>query len=110
MKTSNDDFDIVRGSGNVFRDFGRPNASVEQARAIIAAKIVNTLNERGLSTREAERLTGIAHTEFSRIRNARLSRFTIDRMISILGKLDDGIEVNVVFRHRTSAAQDALHA
>ena len=108
--TINDDFDPVRGSGNAFRDFGRPNASLEQARALIAAKIVHTLDERGLSTREAERLTGIAHTEFSRIRNARLSRFTLDRIISILGKLDDDIEVNVVFQRRTPATQNALHA
>ena len=28
-----DKFELVRGSGNVFRDFGRVNASVEQASA-----------------------------------------------------------------------------
>jgi len=67
-----DKFELVRGSGNVFRDFGRPNAGVEQARAILAAKIIRTLDERGLSTREAERVTGVAHSEFSRIRNAKL--------------------------------------
>lgn len=27
------DMEIVRGSGNVFRDFGRPNADLEQARS-----------------------------------------------------------------------------
>ena len=34
----NDDFELIRGSGNVFRDFGRVNAGVEQARAILAAE------------------------------------------------------------------------
>lgn len=96
----NDDFELVRGSGNVFRDFGRPNASLEQARAILAAKIIRTLDERGLSTREAEKLTGVGHAEFSRIRNARLERFTLDRMITILGKLDEDVEVNVTFKSR----------
>jgi len=104
-----DDFELVRGSGNVFRDFGRPKASLEQARAILAAKILKTLDERGLSTREAEKLTGVAHSEFSRIRNAKLERFTLDRMITILGKLDEDVEVNVTFHIRQRALNDELH-
>ncbi len=104
----NDDFELIRGSGNTFRDFGRVNAGVEQARAIVAAKIIRTLDERGLSTREAERVTGVAHSEFSRIRNAKLGRFTLDRMITILGKLDADVEVNVTFRTR-APLQDELH-
>lgn len=102
------DFELIRGSGNVFRDFGHRNASVKQARAILAAEIIRTLDERGLSTREAEKLTGVSHSEFSRIRNARLERFTLDRMITILGKLDEDVEVNVTFRNR-HALQDGLH-
>ncbi len=105
-----DKFELVRGGGNVFRDFGRANAGVEQARAILAAKIIRTLDERGLSTREAERVTGVAHSEFSRIRNAKLERFTLDRMIAILGKLDEEVEVNVTFRSRHPASQDGLDA
>ena len=65
----NDDFELVRGSGNVFHDFCRINANVEQARAILAAEIICTLDKNGLSSREAEKLTGVAYSEFSRIRN-----------------------------------------
>ena len=105
---SKDDFALVRGSGNVYRDFGRPDAGLAQARAITAAKIIRildatnirTLDERKLSTREAEKLTGISHSEFARIRNAQLRRFTLDRMILILGKLDAEIEVSVTFKPR----------
>jgi len=104
-----DDFELVRGSGNVFRDFGRPKDSLKQARAILAAKIIKTLDARGLSTREAEKLTGVAHSEFSRIRNAKLERFTLDRMITILGKLDEDVEVNVTFHIRQRALNDELH-
>jgi hypothetical protein len=35
---SKDDFERVRGSGNVFRDFAVPNADLEQARTILAAR------------------------------------------------------------------------
>jgi hypothetical protein len=43
--------EVVRGSGNVFRDFGDPNAELEQTRAILAAKIIGVLDARELSVR-----------------------------------------------------------
>src|SRR5882724_6355941 len=103
---SDEDFELVRGSGNVFRDFGDPNADLEQARAILAAKIINVLDDRKLSVRAAEKLTGVAASEFSRIRNAKLGRFTLDRMMTILAKLDQQVEVSIDVkpRRRSKAA------
>jgi predicted XRE-type DNA-binding protein len=101
---SKDNLELVRGSGNVYRDLGRANADLEQARAIVAAKIIRILDERKLSTRDAEKLTGVSHSEFSRIRGTQLRRFTLDRMIAILGKLDGDIEVSVTVRPRRRAA------
>ncbi|MCK9395822.1 MAG: helix-turn-helix domain-containing protein [Methylobacter sp.] len=100
----NDDMELVHGSGNIYRDFGHPNAGLEQARAIIAAKIINILDDRKLSTRDAEKQTGVSHSEFSHIRNAQLRRFTLDRMITILGKLDEDVEVNITFQPRHHGA------
>jgi predicted XRE-type DNA-binding protein len=104
---NNDDMELVRGSGNVYRDFDRPNAGLEQARAIVAAKIIGILDDRKLSTRDAEKQTGVSHSEFSRIRNAQLRRFTLDRMITILGKLDEEVEVNVTFLSRRNSVVTA---
>jgi predicted XRE-type DNA-binding protein len=95
-----EEFELVRGSGNVFRDFGDADAELEQTRAILAARIIDVLDTRGLSVRAAERLTGVAASEFSRIRNVRLARFTIDRMIAILGKLGQEVEITVKVRPR----------
>lgn len=107
--TSDDEIELIYGSGNVYRDFNRPHAGLEQARAIIAAKIIRTLDTRALSTRDAERLTGVSHSEFSRIRNTQLHRFTLDRMIMILGKLDEDVEVNVTFHTRHANPQSVAH-
>src|ERR1700710_2958058 len=104
-----DDVELVRGSGNVYRDFGRPNAGLEQARAVTAAKIIRIIDERKLSTRDAEKLTGVSYSEFSRIRNTQLGRFTLDRMIAILGKLDGGIEVSVTFKVRKHGSPIVPH-
>jgi predicted XRE-type DNA-binding protein len=95
-----DEIELVAGSGNVYRDFGRPNADLEQARAIVAARIVKILDGHKLSTREAAKLTGIGHSEFSRIRNARLTRFTLDRLILILGRMDGTVQVGVTLKKR----------
>lgn len=46
--------EIVRGSGNVFRDFGYPDADVRQTKALLGTQIMKILDEEGLSTRQAE--------------------------------------------------------
>jgi hypothetical protein len=70
---------VTRGSGNVYRDTNRPYADVKQLKAILAAEIVKRRDRDGLSVRAAHAKTGIAAADFSRIRNADLSRFTVDR-------------------------------
>src|SRR3954471_10193582 len=105
-----DELELVRGSGNVYRDFGRPNADLEQARAMTAAKIIRIIDERKLSTRDAEKLTGVSYSEFSRIRNTQLGRFTLDRMIAILGKLDEDVEVSLTFKARKQTASAGSHS
>jgi predicted XRE-type DNA-binding protein len=97
-------FKLVHGSGNVFRDFGNPNADLEQARAVLAAKIIGVLDGLELSTREAQKVTGVAASEFSRIRNVKLDRFTIDRMITILGKLGQDVRLTVRVQPRRPRA------
>ena len=99
--------DLVRGSGNVFRDFGRPNADLEQLRSILAARILCVLDERGLSVRKAKEITGIAAADFSRIRRANLERFTVDRLMTILARLDQQVQVRVTVRPR---AHHGAHA
>ena len=82
------DAEMVRGSGNVFRDFGDPDADLKQAKAVIAARVIAVLDERKLTVRGAARLTGFAAADFSRLRNADLNRFTLDRLMRMLGALD----------------------
>ena len=36
--------EVVRGSGNVFRDLGRKNADLEQLKALLAAEIIKALD------------------------------------------------------------------
>lgn len=108
---TDDSMDIVRGSGNVFRDFGYPDADVRQAKALLAAQIIKVLDADKLSTRQAEARTGIAHSEFVRIRNVNLGRFTIDRLVTILGHLGQEVElsINVHPRAPREAGIETVH-
>jgi predicted XRE-type DNA-binding protein len=96
MKT--DKLQLVRGSGNVFRDLGLENADVQQLKALLAAEIVKALDRDELTVRAAHIRTGYAAADFSRIRNADLKRFTVDRLVSILNSLGSRVEVKVRVR------------
>jgi predicted XRE-type DNA-binding protein len=90
--------ELVRGSGNVFRDFGHPNPDVEQMKAILAAEIIKMLDREKLTVRAAHARTGIAAADFSRIRNADLGRFTLDRLVTIINRLGSRVEVKIKVR------------
>ena len=90
--------EIVRGSGNVFRDLGHQSADVEQFKAILATEIIKVLNRDELSVRAAHGLTGVAAADFSRIRNADLGRFTVDRLMSIINRLGSRVDVKIKVR------------
>ena len=90
--------EIVRGSGNVFRDLGKENADALQFKGILAAEIIKALDRDQLTVRAAHDRTGIAAADFSRIRNADLGRFTVDRLMSVLNRLGSRIEVKIRVR------------
>jgi predicted XRE-type DNA-binding protein len=107
MKTKSEKLEVVRGSGNVFRDLGHKNADLEQFKAILAAEIIKALDRDHLTVRAAHARTGIAAADFSRIRNADLDRFTVDRLMSIINRLGSRIEVKVRVRRAEASGHAA---
>jgi hypothetical protein len=80
--------EVVRGSGNVFRDLGRNNADAEQFKAILAAEIIKALDREHLTVRAAHSRTGIAAAHFS------LSSYTMIRPSTHFGINSKRISVN----------------
>lgn len=97
-KLKDEDFEIVRGSGNVFKDAGFPNPEVNQAKALLAAEIIGSLRVQKLSTVQAAKKTGFDRGDFSRIKEPDLKRFTIDKLMKILNKLDPELEMTMNFK------------
>ena len=95
--TDDDDFELIRGTGNVYADLGMKEPEQRQLRAILAGEISKTLATDNLTVRAAEKITGVAAADFSRIRQAKLKGFTIDRLnrdvqvsVSVLPRKVDG--------------------
>ena len=97
--------EVARGSGNVYRDLGHENADAEQFKAILAAEIIKALDRDHLTVRAAHDRTGIAAADFSRIRNADLGRFTVDRLMSVINRLGSRVEVKIKVRRAETMEQ-----
>jgi predicted XRE-type DNA-binding protein len=54
-------------------------------------------------------MTGVAAADFSRIRQARLKGFTIDRLMTILDRLNRKVQVSVAVFPRVSEETRAMH-
>jgi len=101
---ADDGFELIRGSGNVFEDLGFPNAQTRQLRAQLAAEIIGVLRRRDLSQRQAAKLTGLAQADISKIQNAKLRGFTLDRLVTVLARLGRRVDVKVVRERRRRSA------
>src|SRR5450631_1654445 len=100
---------VTRDKGNVFEDLAKTNADLNQLKALLAAEIIKMLERDQLTVREAHARTGIAASDFSRIRNAALGRFTADRLMSIINRLGSRVEVAVKVK-RAAGGQHRLTA
>jgi len=100
----NEKLDIVKGSGNLFRDMGEKDADVKQTKALLAAEILRILDKEKLSVRAAEKVSGYNYSDFSRIRNAELTGFTIDKLMMITNALNRKVTVKIsVSKYRGSS-------
>lgn len=97
---SDEELEIVRGTDNPFADVGLPDADTELMKADLATAIVRIVRERELTGAKAAELAGVTAADISRIRKASLDRFTIDRLVKILNRLDRQVQVAVTVRRR----------
>jgi len=99
--------ELVRGSGNIYRDFNVADADVRQLKAILAAEIIKTLERGELSVRKAQGLTGIDAGDFSRVRNADFWRISVERLMAMINGLGSRVEVKIKVRRAETVAREA---
>ena len=99
--------ELIRGSGNIYRDFNIADADVRQLKAILAAEIIRALDRGELSVRKAQGLTGIDAGDFSRVRNADFRRISVERLMAMINGLGSRVEVKVKVRRAETVAHEA---
>lgn len=87
--------DVVHGSGDVFADLGFPDAPIMRLKSQVAIEIVRALGRRELSMRASAKEAGATAADLSRIRNADLDRFTLDRLVRIAERLGCRVQIRV---------------
>ncbi len=95
MKRKSKSEDVVQGTGDVFADLGFSDAPVMRLKSQVANEIVRSLDRRRLSTRVAAKEVGSTAADMSRIRNADLDRFTLDRLVRIADRLGCRVEIKI---------------
>lgn len=96
MKSNNhSEPEIEEGSGNVFADLGMDDAEGRLARAKIGFHVYKILTDRKLKQREIATLLGIRQPEVSHLMNGHFSRFTTDKLLDFLKRLDRKVTIQI---------------
>jgi predicted XRE-type DNA-binding protein len=97
-----ENLELVRGSEDPLEDVSLSEADTKLIKVDLAAEIIALLRERRLIGAAAAKLAGVQRADLSRIRHAHLSRFTIDRLVTILNRLNRHVEVRLTVRTATT--------
>jgi predicted XRE-type DNA-binding protein len=86
---------FTESSGNVFADLGLPDAGTRLAKAELSRRITLGIQKRTLTQSEAAVVLGIDQPKVSAITRGRLKDFSLDRLMTLLGRLGMDIEIVV---------------
>jgi predicted XRE-type DNA-binding protein len=83
------------GSGNVFADLGLEDSDELFTRAQIGFHVHKIITSKKLKQREIASLLGIKQPEVSHLMNGHFSRFTADKLLDFLKRLDQKVTIHI---------------
>lgn len=86
---------FTRSSGNVFEDLRVDEPAAAIAKSELAALIARALRTRGLTQAAAAKLLGTDQPKISELLRGRLTRFSTERLITLLTRLGRSVEIVV---------------
>lgn len=89
------DIEVEHSSGNVFADLDLEEAEALYTRAALGSEVVKILKARGCTQAEAAQLLGIKQPEVSALMCARFHRFSQERLIGFLNKLNLKVTLHI---------------
>jgi predicted XRE-type DNA-binding protein len=94
-KTNRAGTEFEEGSGNVFTDLGLEDAEELLTRAKVGFHVYQILKDKKLAQREIAALLGIKQPEVSHLMNGHFSRFTTDKLLDFLKRLDRKVTIRI---------------
>ena len=93
-----------KGTDNVLVDLGLDDAEELTAKANLAVKFNDLVDQRGLSQTQAAAITGMTQPKVSQIRRYKLQNISLERLMQALVSLDQRVEIAVRPARRTHVA------
>ena len=100
------DTTIRKGSGNVYKDMGFSNAEEMQAKAALVSRIIVILKKKKWTQEEASAVLGIPQPKISLLSRGQFSGFSIGKLINLLSKLNQDIEI--IVRNRSHSTKHSV--
>jgi predicted XRE-type DNA-binding protein len=97
-------------SGNIFADLGLKDSDELYARAQIGVHVFNILKEKKLKQLDIAAVLGIAQPDVSHLMNGHFSRFTTDKLLDFLKRLDRKVRIEVSRHHKGEPYQEVTFA
>jgi predicted XRE-type DNA-binding protein len=91
--------EIEISSGNIFADLGLDDADELYTRACLGVQVMRLLKERNYSQKDAAAFLGLKQPEISAIMRAKFSRFSQERLIGFLNKLNQKVTIQISNHH-----------
>ena len=110
MNTKNHEIEFEKSSGNIFADLGLEDAEELFTRAQIGFCVFKILEDKKLKQREIVSVLGIAQSDVSHLMNGHFSRFTTDKLLDFLKRLDQKITIQVSHHHEGEPYQQVIFA
>ena len=97
---------VRRGSANIFKDLGYPDAETHLVKARLVSRIQDAIDERGLTQVEAGEILGIGQPDVSRMLRGNFRDLSIERLMRFVQAL--GYDIEIVVRKRGQAKRDTI--
>ncbi|WP_028731120.1 helix-turn-helix domain-containing protein [Pandoraea sp. E26] len=84
-----------KGTDNVLADLGFEDAEELTAKAALALKLNELIDQRGLNQTETAVITGMTQPKVSQVRRYKLQNISLERLMQALVSLDQHVEIVV---------------
>lgn len=87
--------EFEKSTGNVFADLELKDAEELQARGLIGFHVIKLLKDKEMKQREIAELLEIKQAEVSHLLNGHFSRFTVDKLLDFLKRMNQKVTIKI---------------